>query len=379
MASGESINPENAPELARLLIVDDEAAHVKALCDVLRAHSYETVGCTSAQQALATLRAGSHDLLIADLQMPGMDGIGLLQRAQGIDPDLACVIMTGQGTIETAIEAMRCGAQDYVLKPLRLNVLLSVVSRALATRRLRLENRELIRTLSERTRELEASNSELEAFTHSVTHDLRGPLTAVYGFAEALDTDLAEELPLEARELVSDILLGAKRMATVIDDLLRLSILSRQPLARSDVDMRALVVEVVQQLQRGDLCRAEVSIGALPTARADGSLVSHVLTNLISNALKFSRVRPDPKITIGAECIDGSTAYFVRDNGVGFSMQRAKSLFGAFQRLHSREMFEGTGVGLSIAKRIVERHGGRIWAVAEVEKGATFSFTLGSE
>jgi two-component system, sensor histidine kinase and response regulator len=379
MASGESMGPENAPELARLLIVDDEAAHVKALCDVLRAHAYATVGCTSAQQALAALSTGSHDLLIADLQMPGMDGIGLLQRAQGIDPDLACIIMTGQGTIETAIEAMRCGAQDYVLKPLRLNVLLSVVSRALATRRLRLENRELIRTLSERTRELEVSNSELEAFTHSVTHDLRGPLTAVYGFAEALDTDLAEQLPLEARELVSDILLGAKRMATVIDDLLRLSMLSRQPLARSEVDMRALVVEVVQQLQRGDLCRASISIGALPMARADGSLVSHVLTNLISNALKFSRVRQDPEITIGSESIDGSTAYFVRDNGVGFSMQRAERLFGAFQRLHSREMFEGTGVGLSIVKRIVERHGGRIWAVAEVEKGATFSFTLGSE
>jgi signal transduction histidine kinase len=367
-------NPESA---ARILIVDDEVAHVKALSEVLRGPRYEPIGCTSGQEALAVLAASPCAVLMTDLMMPGMDGITLLREAHRLDPDLVGIIMTGQGTIETAVDAMKSGAQDYILKPLQLGIVLPVLSRALATRRLRIENRELIGRLSERTRELELANRELEAFTYSVSHDLRGPLRAIFGFTTILELDHGPALAGDARELLERVSSSARRMDGIIDDLLRLSQLGREPLEKQRVDVRAIALSVLGQMRNaGQTHGPEVSVGELPSAEADAALLVHLFTNLLSNAFKFTRHTALARIEVGWRAGEPTPVYFVRDNGVGFNMQQAERLFGAFQRLHTQQAFEGTGIGLSIVKRIVERHGGRAWAEAEVGQGATFYFTL---
>jgi two-component system sensor histidine kinase/response regulator len=363
--------------LAKLLIVDDEAAQMKALCDTLRDHGYETVGFTTGTAALVAVREAEFDLLLADLMMPEMDGIALLRAAQEVDPTLVGIIMTGQGTITTAVEAMKTGALDYILKPFKLSVMLLVLSRALAVRRLRRENAELAQRVRERTAELEAANKELEAFSFSVSHDLRAPLRGVSAFAHILARDYASQMPTEAQRLLSRVTTNAQRMEQLIEDLLRFSRLGRQPLAKQPVNIAALVHEVLQDLgkDQGDR-HIEVKVGDLPDGIGDPSLLEQVFVNLLANAFKFTRQKERAVVEVGCQQHEGERIYFVRDNGAGFDMRYAEKLFGVFQRFHSVREFEGTGVGLSIVQRIIQRHGGRIWADAAVDQGATFYFSL---
>jgi signal transduction histidine kinase len=361
----------------RILIVDDELAQMKALCATLREHNYQTTGFPAPKSALAALRPGQFDLLLTDLMMPGMDGIALLQVARQIDPRLVGVMMTGAGTVATAVEAMKAGALDYILKPFELSVILPVIERALAMRRLRIINAELDEGLRQRTSELEAANKELEAFSYSVSHDLRAPLRAMDGFSSILMADFRPDLPAEARRLLQNISINARRMGQLIDDLLGFSRLSRQPLTRQQVDVAAIVHGVLRDLfKEADRSRLEVSVAELPDCEGDASLLTQVFVNLLSNAVKFSRHREKARIEVGCHQHGQEQVYFVRDNGAGFDMQYAEKLFGVFQRFHRSDEFEGTGVGLSIVQRIIHRHGGRIWAEAHVNKGATFYFTI---
>ncbi|HZT04227.1 MAG TPA: response regulator [Steroidobacteraceae bacterium] len=373
---GEAIN--------RLLVVDDEAAQVQALCRTLEDEGYAIKGFTATSAALEALRSGPFDIVLTDLTMPGMDGIAFLNAAREIDPGLAGIVMTGHGTIATAVEAMKAGALDYILKPFDLRVILRVLARTQAMLRLRRENAALLERLSLRTveletanRELEAANRELEAFSYSVSHDLRAPLRTMDGLLNVIQEDFGASVPAEARQHIEAISSQATRMGELIEDLLRLSRLGREPLQKRSVDMGALVQEVVGELRAGETARnLEIRIGSLPLAQADPSLLRQVWVNLLANALKFTRRREQAIITIeGAEGAEGRL-YSVRDNGAGFDPQRADRLFGIFQRLHGAKEFEGTGVGLSIVRRIIERHGGRIWAQGEPDRGAAFHFTL---
>ena len=364
---------------ARLLIVDDERALMQALCDTLRERGYETVGLTSGREALTALRNRPFDVLLADLMMPEMDGISLLRAALDEDPNLVGVIMTGQGTVETAVEAMKSGALDYILKPFRLSAIMPVLNRALGVRRLRLQNSELERRVHERTAALEAANRELEAFSYSVSHDLRAPLRRLDSYSSILMEDFADQIPAEAQELLDRIVANARRMRELIDALLRFSRLSQQPLTKEPVDVAALVEDVLAELRGEEINRqADVTVEALPGAVGDASLVRQVFFNLLSNAFKFTRDPAATRIRVGSLQENGETVYFVEDNGTGFDMDHAGKLFGVFQRLHPTDTFEGTGIGLSIVHRIVQRHGGRIWAEAAVDEGATFFFTLPS-
>lgn len=363
---------------ARLLIVDDDAAQLRALTDTLALQGYDTVGYASGAEAIDALRTQARfDLLLADLIMPVMGGIDLLEAALQIDRDLVAVIMTGEGTIATAVGAMKSGALDYILKPFNLSVILPVISRALAVRDLRMEVASLERSVQQRTAELEAANKELEAFAFSVSHDLRSPLTVIIGSLDTLTHDYAASLPEKGRESLARTLAGALRMSQIIDDLLRLSRVGREPLTKSKIDVGSLVREVLTELraaQKGP--DISVKIGDLPEATGDAALLRQVFVNLLSNALKFTRGKPSPLVEVGFCRTGDDGTYFVRDNGAGFDPRSAQDLFAAFRRLHGAEQFEGNGVGLSIVHRVVTRHGGRVWAEAQVDKGATFYFSL---
>jgi signal transduction histidine kinase len=369
---------------ARLLIVDDEVAQVTALVRTLQREGYEPTGTHSASEALGAMRTGRFDILMTDLAMPKMDGVALLRAAQMIDPDLVGIVMTGHGTIDTAVEAMKSGALDYVLKPFNLTVILPVLARAVAVRRLRLANAELTKRVAERNAELEAmnrelasANRELEAFSATVSHDLRSPLQAMLGFSELLLSESAGSLNAEQREYLGDIRDSGRRLTQLTEDFLRLARLGRQPLAKEPVDVSTLVRSVVADLRLGNSSDAlEVRIGPLPDVTADPSLLKQVFVNLLSNAIKFTRESKSPVIDVTGRREDHYCEYSVRDNGVGFDMRMGAKLFGIFQRLPGTERFEGTGVGLSIVQRIVERHGGRIFAEAQPGEGACFTFTL---
>lgn len=361
----------------RLLIVDDETAQVRALCHTLELEGYATRGFDSPQRALAELRPGQFDLLLTDLMMPDMDGIGLIAAARRIDPQLGAVVMTGHGTIDTAVQAMQGGALDYILKPFKLHAVLPVISRALNLLRLQRENAALQALERLHAEELAVAYRDLESFSYSVSHDLRAPLLFVKDFAQRLQQDYAERLGEEGSRLVKVIHDGSRSMDEMIVGLLAFSRSTREPLEMSTLDMAAIVRGVVAEaraMHQG--AAATIDVAPLPPAMGDSTVIRHVWSNLIGNGLKFSARHPTPQLRITGRVEGGEVVYQVADNGVGFDMEYAEKLFGVFKRLHRAEEFPGTGVGLAIAQRIVARHGGRIWAEASPGNGARFQFTL---
>ena len=238
-------------------------------------------------------------------------------------------------------------------------------------------NADLEQRVAARTAELEAANKELEAFSYSISHDLRAPLRAIDGFARILLEDYTASLPDQAQQYFQYIRENAQRMGQLVDDLLAFSRLSRLPLNKRSVDTAALVRQCLHELSDEQVGRqVEIRVGELPACVGDPALLRQVWFNLLANALKYTRKCERAEITIGSQTESGETVYFVRDNGAGFDMRYANKLFGVFQRLHRAEDYEGTGVGLAIVHRIVVRHGGRVWADAAVDQGATFFFTL---
>ncbi len=238
-------------------------------------------------------------------------------------------------------------------------------------------NAELERRVVERTAELETAVKELEAFSYSVSHDLRAPLRTMGGFTRILLEDFASVLTPEVSRYVSTIHENSRRMGSLVDALLDFSRLSRQPLDKQPISMEELVRQALQDLDEERRGRSIVIVvGELPASRGDPTLLRQVWINLISNAIKFTRGQPAARIEIGCGERDGRRAYYVRDNGVGFDMQYADKLFGVFQRLHRNEEFEGTGIGLAIVHRIIRRHDGRVWTEARPGAGATFHFTI---
>ena len=238
-------------------------------------------------------------------------------------------------------------------------------------------NARLEQRVAERTAQLEEANKELEAFSYSVSHDLRAPLRAVDGFSQAVLEDFGAQLPEAGQRYLRTIRQGAQRMGTLIDDLLSFSRLSRLPLNRLTVDTNRMVCEVLTELgpQRSGR-NLDIREASLPPCQGDPALLKQVWVNLLSNAVKFTGTRNPGIVEIGCLQKQGVPAYFVSDNGAGFDMQYAGKLFGVFQRLHRTDEYAGTGVGLAIVQRIVQRHGGRVWAEAEEGRGATFYFTL---
>lgn len=363
---------------------------MRALASTLELEGYEPSGFTSARQALESLRQQPFDLVLTDLSMPEMDGIQFTRAAQQIDPQVVCIVMTGHGSIDTAVAAMRAGALDYILKPFTLRIIMPVLERALTVRRLRAENVQLRQTqeavravnidlersVAERTRQLQDANAELEAFSHSVSHDLRAPLRSVNAFITMLAGEYAAVLDERGRGYIARVLGAVERMENLIEDLMRLSQVNAMEPRLASVDLSELAASILEELRAQHPQRhVDTAIAPGLRCRADRRLLRIALENLLGNAWKFTARAANPRIEVGVEH-SGARRYYVRDNGAGFDPRYAAGMFAPFRRLHSASEFPGTGVGLSIVQRIIRRHGGTIEAEGASGRGATFYFTL---
>ena len=357
-----------------ILVVEDNPDMNRFVCESLM-NEYQVDSAMNGREGLQKALERKPDLMLSDLMMPEMSGAELV-RAIRRHPELdstPIVLLTAKADEELRITLLREGAQDYVMKPFSVEELRARVGNLVTAKRAQ-------EALRERTAQLADANTELEAFSYSVSHDLRAPLRTMSGFAQALIEDYGDHLPPEGQRYLGFIDHGANKMGLLIQDLLTFSRLSRQPLTKGTVPPTVLVRQVWDELKAEyEGRRVEVQVDDLPPCEADPALLKHVFVNLLGNALKYSRTREVATIHVGVrQPADGSQSnvYFVKDNGVGFDMQYADKLFGVFQRLHSEKEFEGTGVGLAIVQRIISRHGGRIWAEATPNEGATFYFTL---
>lgn len=399
---GSSATPEDQESLLapkRILAVDDSPTYLDQLGGVLREEGYDIVLAGSGEEALDLLAVQQVDCILLDLLMPGLSGHDTCRRikAAPVIRDIPLILLTALENREAMIEGLATGADDYISKSSEFDVLKARVSAQIRrkqvedeTRRMRAQlfqreieasearaAREIAESRAAMVAELERKNQELEAFSYSVSHDLRAPLRSIDGFSHALLQEHSAALDAKGRGYLDRVRSAAQRMGELIDDLLELSRVGRAELVRSEVDLSKVARDVVRDLAQRDPSRhVEVEIAPTPAAHCDSRLLRVVYENLIGNAWKFSAKVPLPRIEVGADQSSGQTVYRVRDNGAGFEMAYAKKLFQPFQRLHGESEFPGTGIGLATAHRIVDRHGGRIWAEATPGGGAAFFFTL---
>lgn len=412
----------------KILIVEDHPTNRKLLHAQLEAEGHEVVETADGAEALVTLNAEPVDLVISDILMPNIDGFRLCQEVRANDrlADLPIILYTSTynspadrelahtvgadlfvskpappGVLQAAIRtAMRRGKthkvrtltdrdENYVLKRYsaalvrkleeknaELESALAEVQRS--NEAIRQLNSELESRVERRTRQLAEANRELEAFSFTISHDLRAPLRRIDGFAHVLEAQLAESHDGDVRTAIDVILKSVGEMGRLISDLLAFSRTSRVELQRETVSLDDVLDDVLASLA-GEMQGREVVVTRepLPRVHGDPALLHQVLMNLVGNAVKYTRPRTPGRIVVGCQGRENDSVVLkVADNGVGFDPAQAGKLFGVFQRLHSQEEFEGTGIGLAIVQRIVERHKGRTWAESRPGEGATFYFTL---
>ncbi|MGF2013744.1 ATP-binding protein [Nostoc sp. DedVER01b] len=381
---------------ARILLVDDNADMRGYLRRLLNQY-YEVEAVNDGLAALTAIRRGGniiYDLVLADVMMPRMDGFELLRslRASPNTQTIPIILLSARAGEESRVEGLETGADDYLIKPFSARELLARVNANLQLAQLRREavyreqvmqavqtlNDRLEQQVKARTAQLEAINQELEAFSSSISHDLRTPLRYISSFAERLqgklNATLVDASSLQTLNIITKSALEAEKM---VDDLLEFSRLGKTEIHLTTVNISQLVQEVREQLQPELVERSlHWEIEPLATVEADPVLLRLVLQNLLSNAIKYTRNNTEAAIKIGRIEQEQEVIFFVKDNGAGFDMKYCDRLFSIFQRLHPQEEFPGTGVGLATVRRIIHRHGGRIWAEGAINQGATFYFSL---
>ncbi len=381
-------------EPVNILLVDDDSRNLDVLESILVTPDYRLVRAQSADEALRALVSDTFALVVLDIRMPDMSGLELAQliKQRKKTQHLPIIFLTAYyQEDEHVLQGYVAGAVDYLSKPCNPPVLRSKVavfvdlfrkSRALeyeiAERRAAEQKvRDLNDQLNLRIAQLDASNNELEAFSYSVSHDLRAPLRQVVGFVHALRRKMDKRLDADTGEYLVLIEDAVNRMGILIDDLLEFSRMGRSEMRKEHVDLRALLDQAMETVQCGATDRRiEWEIGPLPEVRGDPAMLRQVWANLLDNAVKFTRPRAQARIEVGTQSEPHEYVFFVRDNGVGFDPNYADKLFGVFQRLHTRDEFEGTGIGLASVRRIITRHSGRAWVESEPDRGTTIYFSL---
>jgi len=386
----------------RILAVDDSPTYLDQVATCLREEGYDVVLARSGEEALDLLTTQTVDCILLDLVMPGLNGRETCLRIKAVPAvrDIPLIMITGMEDVDGMISGLRDGADDYIQKSAQMNVLKARVSAQIRRKHFQDENRrirdqllrkeleaaearaarELAETRAALVEELEWKNRELEAFGYSVSHDLRNPLHIVDAFSVILLEDYGSVLDETAHEHLRRIHESARRMGNLIEALLLLSHVGRADLTRECVDLSAIAARVADDLRRDESePTTTFNIEDGMTAQADANLVAVLMENLLGNAWKYTRRTPAPSIEVGTLQVDGARIHFVRDNGAGFSMDQAETLFQPYKRLHTDAEFPGTGIGLATAHRVVDRHQGRIWATGHVGGGATFYFTLGPD
>jgi two-component system sensor histidine kinase/response regulator len=367
-----------------VLIVDDDATKRFALRTILAPLDENVVEAASGADALRQLLRNEFAVVLLDVRMPIMDGFETAQliRQRPRSELTPIIFVTALDQAETDMgRGYNLGAVDFVFAPVVPSIMRAKVSVFVelyrAQQELRRYRSQLETLVEERTIALTAINRELEAFSYSVSHDLRGPLIAFDGMSEKLLETHGPNLDQTAIENLERMRDAGKRITSVFDGLQMLFRLTSGEIKRSEVDVSALGATSVEEL-RAEHPDQKVDVQITPgvTVNGDNRLVRVLVSNLLNNAWKFTSRSPSPRISLGMESVDGERRVFVKDNGVGFDMIDSHRLFTAFQRLHSQSDFPGAGIGLATARRIVNRHGGRIWAEGAVGEGATFYFVI---
>ena len=398
--------------MIRILIVEDSPTQAEQLRWILASAGYDVEKASNAQAALSVLEDRHFDLLLSDILMPGMSGYELCRLVKQ-DPStrsVPVILLTSLSDPLDVIRGLESGADNFVTKPYEVEHLLTRIERVLESARLRRAGGPdegvailflgeefcihsdrhqvldlLTSTFEDAVRknleldaskaELQAANRELEAFSYSVSHDLRAPLRRIQGFCEALELSATQSDDARTLDFVGRIRRSVVHMNDLVEAMLGLARVSRKEMHRSSVDLSGIARDVGEELRLGDPHRQGIFLVEDDLlAGGDPALVRIVLENLMGNAWKFTR-EVNARIEVGRST-DGGSTFFVRDNGAGFDPTYAQGLFAPFQRLHNDSDFPGTGVGLATVQRIVHRHGGKIWAQAAVNEGATFFFSL---
>ena len=379
------VEAEAKPQVAvSILIVDDDSTKRFALKTILAPLGEEIVEASSGADALRQLLRQEFAVLLLDVRMPMMDGFETAQliRQRPRSELTPIIFVTALDQAETDMgRGYDLGAVDFVFAPVVPAILRAKVAVFVelyrAQQELRRYRTRLETLVEERTTALTAINRELEAFSYSVSHDLRAPLLAFDGLSKSMLEEYGDRLDKRAKDNLKRMRGASQRMTSVFNGLQDLFRLTSGEVHREQIDVTAMSSEIVNEIKAGAPetgVKFEIAQGM--TASGDRRLIRILLSNLLSNALKFTRVKPSPRVEVGTEMVDGEARIFVRDNGVGFDMIYAHRLFGAFQRLHSQSEFPGAGIGLATARRIVNRHGGRIWAEGAEGEGATFYFAI---
>lgn len=341
------------------------AALLSPICDVAPAASG-----TEALQLAAV--PPLPDLVLLDRDLPDMSGLEACRTLKAAPSTAAIpvVFITGRREIDDAVQVFDAGGVDYVCKPLNPPLVTARI-------RMHLALAEQSRALRQRSEQLETLNRELEAFSYSVSHDLRAPLRAIRGFSQLLQEECGEQLGEQGRDYLQRVMTAGERMDELIDEFLGLSRVSRSQLECEEVDLSGLVRRSVDDIcQRHARKGVAVLVQDSVEVRGDARLLRIAVDNLLENACKFTAQTEHPQIEFGMRTEQGAPVYFLRDNGAGFDPRYAAKLFAPFQRLHSNHDYPGTGIGLATVQRIISRHGGRIWASAVIGRGAEFCFTL---
>jgi DNA-binding response OmpR family regulator len=383
----------------RVLAVDDSVTYLQELGSMLRGEGYDVVLARSGEEAIDLLAVQAVDCILLDLLMPGLGGKETCRRIKQstVVRDAPLIMLTALEDRAAMIGGLAAGADDFISKSSDFEVLKARIRAQLRRKQFEDEHRRIreallrseLQAAEDRVArevaeaqaalagELERKNKELESFSYSVSHDLRAPLRTIHGFSKILVEDYAAVLDDQGRGHLHRVCSAAERMGQLIDDLLELSRVNKGGLNRAPSDLSAIARAVTTELERREPERqVETVIHGNMTASADARLVRILLDNLLGNAWKFTARVGSARVEFGAESREAGTVYFVRDNGAGFDMAYADKLFAPFQRLHTEAEFPGTGIGLATVYRVVDRHGGRVWAEGAVGRGATVFFTL---